>query len=170
MGISGFDRGGLGRYAGNKAWEGAYHSCLRLGIEVVELDLQCHLLAGVRLEAWKHEVAVGLVYELGEENGRCSKVGSSNRHNCPAAAPEGIVVSLIQGRHMDCFDNLARAASSVQSPHMNCSVIDCCLVAVKEEVACCRTAHFEAGNCFGLILEAAGLLLVVRRVASAQTS
>ena len=110
------------------------------------------------------------MYELGEENGRCSKVGSSNRHNYLAAASEGIVFSLIRGLRMDCLDNLVRAASSVQSPHMNCSVVDCCLVAVKEVVACCRTAHFEAGNDFGLILEAAGLLLVVRRVASAQTS
>jgi hypothetical protein len=41
---------------------------------------------------------------------------------------------------------------------------------VKEVVACCCIAHYEAGNDFGLILEAVGLLLVVRRVASAQTS
>jgi hypothetical protein len=53
---------------------------------------------------------------------------------------------------------------------MNCFVADCCLVVVKEEVACCRIAHFEAGNEFGLILEVGGLSLVVGRVASAQTS
>lgn len=134
------------------------------------MGLQCRRLARVRREAWKDEVAVGLVYVAGEEIGRCSEVGSSNKHNCLVAASEGIVVSLIRSLRMNCFDNLVRAASSAQSPHMNCSVVDCCLVVVKEVVACCHTAHFEAGNDFGLILEAVGLSLVVPWVASAQTS
>lgn len=110
------------------------------------------------------------MYVAGEEIGRCSKVGNSNKHNCPVAAPEGIVVSLIRSLRINCFDYLVRAASSVRNSHMNCSVFDCCLVVVKEVVACCYTAHFEAGNDFGLILEAVGLLLVVSRVASTQTS
>lgn len=112
-----------------------------------------HHLARARREASEHEVAVGLVYALEEESGRCSKVGSLSKHNCPAAAPEEIVVSLIQRLHMNCFDNLGKAVSSAQNLHMNCFEVDCCLVAVKEAVACCRIAHFEMGNDFGLILE-----------------
>ncbi len=120
-----------------------------------------------------HELVAELVCGLGEESGRYVRVGSSNKHNCLAAAPWGIVVSQVRSLHMNCFDNPGKAASSVQSPHKNCFVAGCCLLVVEEAVVYCRTARVE-GNDFGWSLEAGGLLLVVRlavqTVASAKTS
>lgn len=69
---------------------------------------------------------------------------------------------------MSCFDSPVRVVSSARSPHMNCFEVDC-PVAVGEVVVCCRTAHFEAGNYFGLNLWGDMWMLVFRRVVSTRS-
>ncbi len=103
-------------------------------------------------------VAVEHVCVSVEGTGRCSMVENSNKHNCPAAAPWGIVVFLIQRLHMSCFESPGKAVSFAQNLHTSGFVIDYYPVAVVEAVVCCYTAQAEQGNDFGLNHEADGSL------------